>query len=77
MQGHVCVGHAFTVVCGLCCSHLSPCSYQLGVAFNHKIGGAGIGLRHVLGHLAHAPLARNVKLARVFGQGFVEQGKQG
>ena len=77
MQGHIGVCHAFTVVCGLGCCHLCPCGHQFGIAFNHKVCRTGIGLGHVLGDLAHAPLAGNIKLARVFGQGFVEQGKQG
>ena len=76
MQGHVGVGHALTVVCGFGCSHLGTCCHQLGVAFNHKVCCTGIGLRHVLGHLAHAPLRGNVKLTGVFGQRFVEQGEQ-
>ena len=77
MQGHIGVGHAFTVVCGLCSRYLCPCGHQLGVAFNHKVCCTGIGLRHVLGDLAHPPLRGNVKLARVLSQSFVEQGKQG
>ena len=77
MQGHIGVGHALTVVCGFGCSHLGTCCHQLGVAFNHKVCCTGIGLRHVLGHLAHAPLRWNIKLTRVFGQCFVEQCKQG
>ena len=49
---------------------------QVGVAFHHEISGALAGFRHVLRHLAHAPLVGDVVLTHIFMQGAVEQRKQ-
>ena len=75
VQAHIRIGHAFTVVCGFGCCYFSPCSCQTRVAFNHKLGRALVGLGHVLGDLAHAPLGGDIKLARILGQTAVEQGE--
>ncbi len=49
---------------------------QRGVAVDHIVGGALLGLGHVLRHLAHAPLAGDEVFAAVFRQRAVEQRKQ-
>ena len=43
---------------------------------DHEVGGGLVGLRHVLCHLAHAPLGRDVVLTRILMQVAVEQRKQ-
>ena len=67
---------AFTVVGGLSCGHFGARGIQHRVAFNHKLSRALIGLRHVLRHLAHAPLRWNEILTRVFMQRAIQQRKQ-
>ena len=49
---------------------------QAGVAAEHELGGRLLGLRHVLRHLRHAPLARDDEVTAVLVQAAVEQGKQ-
>ena len=76
LQRHVGVGHAVVVVGGLRRADFLLRGEQGGVALHHEIGGTLAGLRHVLRHLAHAPLRRDVVLAHVFMQVAVEERKQ-
>ena len=73
VQRHIGVGHAVTVVGGLRGFDLVTRGIEHRVAFNHEVGGALVGLRHVLGHLAHAPVGGDVVLARVLVQIAIEQ----
>ena len=76
LQRHVGVGHAVVVVGGLRRADFLLGGEQGGIALHHEIGGTLAGLRHVLRHLAHAPLRRDVVLAHVFMQVAVKQRKQ-
>ncbi|OIQ74318.1 hypothetical protein GALL_440340 [mine drainage metagenome] len=76
LQRHVGVRHAVIVVGGLGGADFLLCRQQGDVAINDEIGGRLIRLRHVLRHLAHAPVRRNEVFAAVLVQVAVEQGEQ-
>jgi len=77
VEGGVGMGHAHAVVAGFGGGHLLLGGQQHGVALDDEVGGALLGLRHVLGHLGHAPLGGNVEVAAVLVQVAVEQGEEG
>ena len=75
-------GHAMlrVVVAGVAVFELQALRVQFrqsGVARQNEGRGGFVGLRHVLGHLGHAPLLGNGEIAAVFVQRAIEQGKQG
>ena len=71
------VRHFHAVTAGLG-SHQALAQFsQACIAFQYKLCRRLVGLGHVLRHLPHPPVARHVKVAAIFVQGAVEQGKQG
>jgi hypothetical protein len=68
--------HAHVIFTGFGLGNFAPGGQQGGIAFDHKLGRGLRCLRHVLRHLGHTPLAGNRKIATVFVQAAVEDGKQ-
>ena len=59
------VGDGLAVVSGLRGGEFGLRGHQRRVALQHEGGGAVLGLRHVLGNLAHAPARRDLDVARI------------
>ncbi len=73
IECHVRLGHAHAVSADLCGGHFGLCSEERGIALDHEVGRALLGLRHILRHLRHAPLAGNREFAAIFMQCAIEQ----
>ena len=76
VQCGVRLGHGVAVVGGLGGPQRRLRALQRQVAFEHEVGGAVGGFRHVLGHLAHLPARGNLHLARIRVQAAGQQREQ-
>ena len=70
------LGNGHAVARGFCGFQTRLDFSQACVAVQHKLCGRFVGFWHVLGHLGHAPGRRDKKVAAVFMQRAIEQGKQ-
>ena len=76
IQCHIGVAHAIAIATGFGRSDFYSCITQNRIAFDYKFSRALIRLRHVLRHLTHTPLRRDMAFACIFLQTAVQKPKE-